>query len=80
MGTPELDTQMDGLRSFLAMDQGDGQRATDSHKEAKWMLNVLDQFSTISDGFGIVIVSEGLDPTTNQDTSMMVSEPITINQ
>lgn len=33
---------MDGLRNFLAMDQGDDQRATDSHKEAKWMLNVLD--------------------------------------
>jgi hypothetical protein len=44
MGTPELDTRMDGLRSLLAMDQGEGQRATDSHKEAKWMLNVLDQF------------------------------------
>lgn len=80
MGTPELDTRMDGLRSFLATDREDGQRATDNHKEAKWMLEVLDQFSIISDRLEIVIVSESLDPTKNQDTSMVVSESTTVKQ
>jgi hypothetical protein len=73
MSTPELDPRMEGLRSYLAANEGDGQQATDSYKEAKWMLNVLDQFTTINDQFDIVIASEGQGPTSHNDAQMVVS-------
>jgi hypothetical protein len=75
MGTPELDTGTDGLRRFLAtMQRDNNQCATESYKDAQWMLSVLDQFYTISGNFEIVIVSEGASPTGNQDAPMIVSE------
>lgn len=75
MGTPELDSRIDGLRNFLATNQGDdNQRATESYEEAQWMLGVLDRFFTISGNFEIVIVSEGPSPIGNHDAPMIVSE------
>lgn len=75
MGTPELGSRIDGLRRFLATNQGDeNRRATESYKEAQWMLSVLDQFFTISGKFEIVIVSEGPSPTGNHDAPMIVSQ------
>ena len=51
MGTPELDSRLSGLQTFMETDPTAGSESSNAQNEARWMLNTLQQYSTISTNF-----------------------------
>lgn len=59
MGTPELDSRLAGLQRYLASTKGSDQESSDIYKEACWQLDLLHQYSSISERFRSINVYEG---------------------
>lgn len=51
MGTPELDSRLSGLQTFLETHPTAESESSNAQNEARWMLNTLQQYSTISTKF-----------------------------
>ncbi|OJJ36927.1 hypothetical protein ASPWEDRAFT_181876 [Aspergillus wentii DTO 134E9] len=60
MGTPELDSRMVGLESYLNHHATEPEKQTDSYKEAHWLLTKLREYSLISEDFQTVYAYEML--------------------
>lgn len=54
MDTPELDTSLCGLQAFL--DNTDPSDQNESIKEARWLLDTLERYASISTRFQSVLV------------------------
>lgn len=55
--TPELGPSTIGLQSYLASMPASDQMTNDAYKEARWLLDVLQQFSSISGNLDITYVN-----------------------
>lgn len=51
MGTPELDSRLIGLKSYINSLEKLEQEQNSDFKEAQWMLSVLERYSLIADTF-----------------------------
>lgn len=60
MGTPELDSRMSGLQAFLESNPTSENEASDTQKEARWMLDTLQQYSTLGTKFKTLYAYESL--------------------
>lgn len=60
MGTPELDQRLAGLQSYLASNQVSDEDLSDSFKEARWLLGLLQRYSSVSDKFRTIVIRESL--------------------
>lgn len=58
MGTPELDSRLIGLQSYLATAQGSEQESSDIYKEAHWLVTTLQSYPSISQQFWTLFVHE----------------------
>lgn len=58
MGTPELDSRMLGLQSYLASMEGSDQESRDTYQEARWLVNTLQGYSSISEAYFTLFVHE----------------------
>ena len=74
MGTPELDSRLAGLQSYLANTKGSDQESSDIYKEACWQMDLLHQYSSISEKFRSIYVYEGPNLRTPQGPSTQVGE------
>lgn len=61
MGTPELDSRLIGLQSYLANAKGSEQESSDIYKEAHWLVTILQGYPSISQQFWTLFVHERLD-------------------
>lgn len=61
MGTPELDSRLIGLQSYLANAEGSEQESSDIYKEAYWLVTTLQSYPSISKQFWTLFVHETLD-------------------
>lgn len=74
MGTPELDSRLAGLQSYLASTKGSDQESSEIYKEACWQVDLLQQYSSISEQFRSIFVYEGRNSRTPQGSSVQVGE------
>jgi len=51
MGTPELDSRLAGLKSYIKLIENSQSEKNQEFKEAQWMVSVLEEYSSISDRF-----------------------------
>ncbi|KAJ5625936.1 hypothetical protein N7510_002245 [Penicillium lagena] len=58
IGTPELDSRLAGLQSFVSTFKGTDQEQSDSYKEASWLVDLLERFSSFGGSFRTVFVYE----------------------
>lgn len=72
MGTPELDSRLAGLQSYLASTKGSDQESSEIYKEACWQLDLLHQYSSISEQFRSIFVYEGRNALAPQSSSAQV--------
>ncbi|KAJ5926940.1 hypothetical protein N7516_008713 [Penicillium verrucosum] len=61
MGTPELDSRLSGLQSYLSGAKGSEQESSDIYKEAHWLATTLQGYPSISQQFWTLFVHEMLD-------------------
>jgi hypothetical protein len=61
MGTPELDSRLIGLQSYLANAKGSEQESSDIYKEAHWLVTTLQSYPSISQQFWTLFVHESSD-------------------
>lgn len=74
MGTPELDSRLAGLQSYLASAEGSGQKSSDIYKEAHWLITTLQNYALISQQIWTLFVHERLESSTARVTSDQVRE------
>ncbi|OGE56876.1 hypothetical protein PENARI_c002G02290 [Penicillium arizonense] len=58
MGTPELDSRILGLQSYLTSMEGSDQESSDTYQEACWLVNTLQGYSSISEAYFTLFVHE----------------------
>jgi hypothetical protein len=58
MGTPELGPRMTGLQSYLTSMEGSDQESSNTYQEARWMVNTLQGYATISEANWTLFVHE----------------------
>lgn len=75
MGTPELDSRLSGLQSFVSAFKGSDQEQSDSYKEASWLVDLLGRFSSFGGKFRTVFVYER----PNNASSTQVREPLRLS-
>ncbi|KAK5791014.1 hypothetical protein VI817_006323 [Penicillium citrinum] len=49
MGTPELDSRLAGLKSYIRLIENSQSEKNQEFKEAQWMVSILEEYSSISD-------------------------------
>ncbi|KAJ5112243.1 hypothetical protein N7532_000288 [Penicillium argentinense] len=75
IGTPELDSRLNGLRAYLSSLGESGQDEPADLKEARWIVSVLESYAAIADRFITIFVYECLDQKEHHDTwTQTVSE------
>lgn len=74
MGTPELDSRLIGLQSYLANAKGSEQESSDTYKEAHWLVTILQTYPSISQQFWTLFVHERLDSPSTNNTLDQVRE------
>ncbi|KAJ6131095.1 hypothetical protein N7523_001555, partial [Penicillium sp. IBT 18751x] len=81
MGTPELDSRLKGLQTFMETDPTPESESSNTSKEARWMLKILQEYSTISTKYKTLYAYESLNnpSQTTQSTSQRLTPSITIN-
>jgi hypothetical protein len=72
MGTPELDSRLAGLQSYLAGAAGSGQESTDIYKEAHWLVTTLQNYALISQQIWTLFIHERAEPSSTKVTSDQV--------
>jgi hypothetical protein len=60
MGTPELDSRLDGLQKIMETNPTAENESSSTQAEARWMLETLQQYSTISTNFKTLYAYESL--------------------
>lgn len=60
MGTPELESRLSGLQALLDSNVTAEIEQSDAQKEARWMLDVLQQYSTLGTKFKTLYAYESL--------------------
>lgn len=60
MGTPELDSRLSGLQAFLESNATAETESSGAQKEARWMLDTLQQYSAIGSKFKTLYAYESL--------------------
>ncbi|OQE15875.1 hypothetical protein PENSTE_c026G03081 [Penicillium steckii] len=71
MGTPELDSRLSGLKSYISLIENSNQNQNQEFKEAQWILYILEKYSSISDRFKNYFAYErSPSKTSNQETQM----------
>lgn len=58
LGTTELDSRLEGLRSYLASAQGSGQESSEVYQEALWLINTLQNFPLVGENIWTLSVHE----------------------
>jgi hypothetical protein len=51
MGTPELDSRLEGLKKYINLLEKSPEQQNADFEEARWMLSVLEGYSLIADTF-----------------------------
>lgn len=51
MGTPELDSRLEGLKKLISVLEQSPQQQNSEYQEARWMLSVLERYSMMADEF-----------------------------
>jgi hypothetical protein len=74
MGTPELDSRLIGLQSYLANAKGSEQESSETYKEAQWLVTILQSYPSISQQFWTLFVHERPDPLSVNSTLDQVRE------
>lgn len=74
MGTPELDSRLIGLQSYLANAKGSEQESSDIYKEAHWLVTILQGYPSISQQFWTLFVHERLGSLPTNSTLDQVRE------
>lgn len=74
MGTPELDSRLIGLQSYLANAKGSEQESSDTYKEAHWLVTILQGYPSISQQFWTLFVHERLGSLPTNSTLDQVRE------
>jgi hypothetical protein len=74
MGTPELDSRLFGLQSYLDSAKGSEQESSDIYKEAHWLVTVLQSYPSISQEFSTLFVHEGPNSLSTDSKSNQVRE------
>lgn len=74
MGTPELDSRLIGLQSYIANAKGSEQESSDVYKEAHWLVTILQGYLSISQQFWTLFVHERLDSLPTNSTVDQVRE------
>lgn len=74
MGTPELDSRLIGLQSYLANAKGSEQESSETYKEAHWLVTILQTYPSISQQFWTLFVHERLDSPSTNNTLDQVRE------
>ncbi|KAJ5958667.1 uncharacterized protein N7479_005817 [Penicillium vulpinum] len=76
MGTPELDSRLVGLQSYLASAKGSEQESSDIYKEAHWLMTILESYPSISQHIWTLFVHERLNsPSRNTPLGQTASSP-----
>ncbi|OQE40082.1 hypothetical protein PENCOP_c006G08672 [Penicillium coprophilum] len=77
MGTPELDSRLLGLQSYLATARDSEQESSDIYKEAQWLVTTLQSYPSISQEFWSLFVHERSDfMSTNITLDQTASSPL----
>ncbi|KAJ5212614.1 uncharacterized protein N7498_004260 [Penicillium cinerascens] len=70
MGTPELESRLSGLQALLDSNVTAETEQTDAQKEARWMLDVLQQYSALGTKFKTLYAYESLSSPSLDNPSM----------
>ncbi|KGO77979.1 hypothetical protein PITC_025070 [Penicillium italicum] len=68
MGTPQLDSRLIGLQSYLANAKGSDQESSNIYKEANWLVTILQSYPSISQKFRTLVVHETANPLSTDKT------------
>lgn len=72
MGTPELDSRLDGLKKFISLLEKSPQQQNADFEEARWMLSVLERYSLIANEFRTCFAYECAQPQDSSDRETLV--------
>ncbi|KAJ5199187.1 hypothetical protein N7491_000253 [Penicillium cf. griseofulvum] len=73
MGTPELDSRLFGLQSYLDSAKGSEQESSNIYKEAHWLVTILQSYPSISQEFLTLFVHERRNSLSTDSTSNQIA-------